>query len=101
MQEIFQQLEATRFGILWVIWFCGTIVVTVRVLTKHWAYARHFPFLHHNTALWQRQTDPALEQLRHQVWRRAGVAALWELGMPLLTIGALRLLVAIGFLYIP
>jgi hypothetical protein len=101
VQELLQQLVASRFAILWVIWFCGTVVVTLRALTKHLAYARHFPLLQRNTALWQRQTDLSLEQMRHQVWRRAGVAAVWELGVPLLTIGMIKLLAVIGLLHTP
>ena len=101
MQELLQELVATQFGILWVVWFAGTVMVTLQALTKYWAYVRHFPLLQHNTALWQRQVDPELEQLRHQVWRRVGVVILWGLGTPLLVIFILQILESNSLLYIP
>lgn len=99
VQELLQQVVELRYVILWVVWFCGTAVVTIRVLTTHQDYARHFPFLQRNTALWQRQPDPALEQLRREVWRRARVAVLWELGSPLLVVATIRLLAVTGILH--
>lgn len=99
VQELIQRAVELRYVILWVVWFGGTTVVTIRVLTTHHNYARHFPFLQRNTALWQRQADPGLEQLRREMWRRARVAVLWELGSPLLVVATIKLLAVTGILH--
>jgi membrane protein YqaA with SNARE-associated domain len=33
--------------------------------------------------MWQRQTNPELERLRHNMLRSYGLAALWTIGFPL------------------
>jgi hypothetical protein len=98
---LYQTLEASNFGCLWGIWVCGTIIVTLRGVSKHLAYARHFPFWRHNIVLWQRQADPTLEELRWATWRSYGMVLCWLLGVPLLTIGAVHLIDASGFLLAP
>ncbi len=91
MQEVIQQIVALRFFILWVVWLGGLGVVSFRLLSKQQSYYQHFSLMDRSKAMWQRQADSDLEQLRRAVWRGYGYGVLWGLGVPLITVGALQL----------
>lgn len=96
MQELLQQPLAYRGTILWLIllvtWIAGTVVVARPVMRQQRTFYEHFQWFDRGMVLWRRQADPELEQLRREVWRRWGYAALWGVGFPLLAMGLLALL---------
>jgi hypothetical protein len=91
VQGVIQQIVALRFFILWVVWLGGLGVGSFLLLSKQQAYYQHFSLMDRSKAMWQRQADPELEQLRRAVWRGYGYGVLWGLGFPLITVGALQL----------
>ena len=97
------------------IWAAGAIALYFRMRAKQVEYLKHFPpvegvplaiagggnpFGPVSRAIWsamfRRQPDFALEQLRHDVWRRFGDMSLWIYGFPILAVGAAALLIATG-----
>lgn len=113
MFAVLQQIFPCAFGITW----AGvTAILYFRFRAKQRAYLHEFPsvagvpldmFIGGNPlgavaravyqAMWQHQPDPQLERLRHEMWRRYVYIALWVLGFPLLTYGAVALLIVTGY----
>jgi hypothetical protein len=99
-----QQLAALCSSIVWLVWLvwiAGIADIALRALPKQRAYPRQFAWFDRTKALWQRQADPEVEQLRRALWRLYGYGALWELGFPLLAVGALKLVAFTGLLQTP
>lgn len=86
-------------------WFGGGVVLYVRFLKRQRAYLRHFapvdgvpldalrggnPFGARSRATFrvmlQRQSDPELERMRRDLWRRWRPVVLWIYGFPFLVI---------------
>ncbi len=104
LQQIFPLLF---FGV----WFGVMVILYLRLRGYQKAYLRRFPPVSGvpldmvtggnpfgapgkaiNQAMKQRQTDPELEQLRRDLWRRSRLVALWIFGFPLLVFAALIIL---------
>ena len=101
------------------IWAAGAVTLYFRTRAKQVAYLKRFPpvegvpldmavggnpFGAISRAIWNAmlnsQTDPELEQLRREIWRRFLNLALWIFGFPLLTFGGAALLIATGVINI-
>lgn len=101
--------------VLVVTWFAGALTLYFRLRAKQVAYLRHFPpvagvpldmaaggnpFSAVSRTIWRvminSQSDPALEQLRKQIWRRFLYQTLWIFGFPFLMGGVVALLIATG-----
>jgi hypothetical protein len=97
------------------IWFGGMIVLFFRVRAKQVVYLKRFPpvngvplemFLGGNPfgpeirainhAMRQHQTDPELERLRREMWRRNRYQIIWTFGFPLLGAGVVAILILTG-----
>lgn len=99
MQGPLQQIVAQGPLILWLVWIGGIVVFTFLTLPKQRSYMERFPFWDRSTAMWRRQDDPELEQLRRTVWRLYGYATLWGFGYLLLYNGVIKLLDVTGVLH--
>ena len=101
--------------VLAALWFAGTIALYVRMRAKQVAYLKRFPpvegvplymagggnpFGAVSRAIWsamvRHQTDPELEALRREIWRREGYMTLWIFGFPICAVGVTALLIATG-----
>ncbi len=94
--------------------FGGTLVLFIRARAKQREYLRRFPPVAGvpldiywgggpqsvTRAIWrvslQRQSDPELERLRQEMWRRVAYYVLWLGGFPILVFGVLALLILSG-----
>jgi len=113
MSAVLQQL----FLPMAIITYLGVMVILFfRLLHKQRAYLRRLPFmegvpLDMNVtppvkvqlamirAMFERQDDPEVEQLRRDMWRRFGAVLIWLFGFPLICMGALALLSLLGRLH--
>jgi len=82
VQGVIQQIVALRFFILWVVWLGGLGVGSFLLLSKQQAYYQHFSLMDRSKAMWQRQADPELEQLRRAVWRGCSPPTSSAVGSP-------------------
>jgi hypothetical protein len=101
--------------VLAALWFAGTIALYVRMRAKQVAYLKRFPpvegvplymtgggnpFGAVSRAVWsvmvRHQTDPELEALRREIWRRKGYMTLWIFGFPICAVGVTALLITTG-----
>ena len=98
-------------------WLAGTVAMFFRYRAKQRAYLRRFPpvegvpldmYLGGDPfgeiaraifrALWRRQSNPELEQLRRAVWQRYRQANYWVFGFPILYYGLAALLLVTGIM---
>jgi hypothetical protein len=115
MFAIVQQIFPFAFAIAWL---GGTFALYFRARVKQNAYLRRFeheiPFFAGDPlfipasfrayratirVMWEPQSDPALERLRREMWRRLLYAFIWGFGFPLMTFCSIALLTATGYLH--
>ncbi|HET8909023.1 MAG TPA: hypothetical protein VFN11_18865 [Ktedonobacterales bacterium] len=100
-------------------WAVGGILLYIRMRSKQVEYLRRFPpvagvplymassdnpFGVVSRRIWvalsKRQTEPGLEALRREIWRRFRYMTFWIYGFPLITIGVIALLITTGIISI-
>lgn len=113
LNSLWQNVIGFSLAIAWIV---VVIVLYVRTYLKQRAYLRHFaheyPYLageplfdvprtfraYREVARLgrERQSDPELERLRREMWRRNRSYIIWLFGFPVLVIGVAALLIATG-----